>query len=415
MTNHCIFRELTVMGPAELSEHRWYSKASTLELYSPYASVPAEVKQAVLAEVGKLAGSPASRAVGALVGMAVADATGAPFEFMPARDVPCVPMIDPNTLDILDQVGGRRYKPFNKFQLSSGQWSDDTAMGLCLADSLLENQGYNGSDVRVKFHPTGAERSQPPRGTAAPLFQARRHLGVHLSLGGGSVGLGGNVSKSLAAMLPNRIPPPRYEAPNEDAGNGSLMRLAAVPVFYARSPAKAAEVSAESSRSTHPGPIAAAACAFLGFAIARAIVRDSASMTAKDRSSSTGWFRSSSAPGCPGRGSARSCGGCAAASRGAGRRPAGTGGRTSCRSRGPCTPEAQDTTATPAQRGTLDLTASDGLAIALWGFYSTSSFHEAVVRCVNCLGDADTTAAIRGHCASAAAPSPCGVEQGAWP
>ncbi|CAK0813888.1 unnamed protein product, partial [Prorocentrum cordatum] len=106
MTNHCIFRELTVMGPAELSEHRWYSKASTLELYSPYASVPAEVKQAVLAEVGKLAGSPASRAVGALVGMAVADATGAPFEFMPARDVPCVPMIDPNTLDILDQVGG---------------------------------------------------------------------------------------------------------------------------------------------------------------------------------------------------------------------------------------------------------------------------------------------------------------------
>ena len=41
----------------------------------------------------------------------------------------------------------------------------------------------------------------------------------------------------------------------------------------------------------------------------------------------------------------------------------------------------------------------DGLAMALHCFYNTSSFSEAVTRCVNFLGDADSTAAICGQIA----------------
>lgn len=34
---------------------------------------------------------------------------------------------------------------------SQGQWTDDASMGLCLADSLLTQNGYNGSNIRIWF------------------------------------------------------------------------------------------------------------------------------------------------------------------------------------------------------------------------------------------------------------------------
>jgi len=65
------------------------------------------------------------------------------------------------------------------------------------------------------------------------------------------------------------IPPPRYEAPGEDSGNGSLMRLAAVPIFFHEDIEKCRVMSYESSLTTHPGLIAAEACAFMGYVISR--------------------------------------------------------------------------------------------------------------------------------------------------
>ncbi|CAE7220709.1 unnamed protein product, partial [Symbiodinium sp. CCMP2456] len=43
----------------------------------------------------------------------------------------------------------------------------------------------------------------------------------------------------------------------------------------------------------------------------------------------------------------------------------------------------------------------DGLAIAMHSFYHTASFMEALTRCVNFLGDADSTGAICGQMAGA--------------
>lgn len=54
------------------------------------------------------------------------------------------------------------------------------------------------------------------------------------------------------------------------AGNGSLMRLCPVPMFYAADPVRAIELSGESSRTTHALPLVVDACRYFGGLIAGA-------------------------------------------------------------------------------------------------------------------------------------------------
>jgi len=49
-----------------------------------------------------------------------------------------------------------------------------------------------------------------------------------------------------------------------------------------------------------------------------------------------------------------------------------------------------------SQPGYIGSYAMDGLAMALHCVYSTDSFEEAVLKCVNMAGDADTVGAITG-------------------
>ena len=83
------------------------------------------------------------RTVGALVGLTIGDAAGAPLELLPARnsqedkDEPCLLRnLNPETGELQYQ------KPFNKFKLLNGQWTDDSSMAFCLADSLLARGGF---------------------------------------------------------------------------------------------------------------------------------------------------------------------------------------------------------------------------------------------------------------------------------
>ena len=70
-------------------------------------------------------GAVADRALGALVGLAVGDALGTTIEFSPRDSCP----------PVSDMVGG------GPFGLAAGEWTDDTSMALCLADSLIANGG----------------------------------------------------------------------------------------------------------------------------------------------------------------------------------------------------------------------------------------------------------------------------------
>jgi ADP-ribosyl-[dinitrogen reductase] hydrolase len=72
---------------------------------------------------------------GALLGLAVGDALGTTLEFKP-----------PGTFKpIRDMVGGG---PFN---LQPGQWTDDTSMALCLAESLVKARGFDPKDQMDRY------------------------------------------------------------------------------------------------------------------------------------------------------------------------------------------------------------------------------------------------------------------------
>ena len=57
-------------------------------------------------------------------------------------------------------------------------------------------------------------------------------------------------------MRAGEAPTPIYESQGEDAGNGSIMRLAPIPVAYHRDSDVACDLAAQSSLTTHPGPLA---------------------------------------------------------------------------------------------------------------------------------------------------------------
>ena len=72
---------------------------------------------------------------GSLLGLAVGDAIGTTVETMPSGS------FEPLT----DMIGG------GKFSVLPGQWTDDTSMALCVAESVVECQGYNPIDQLIRF------------------------------------------------------------------------------------------------------------------------------------------------------------------------------------------------------------------------------------------------------------------------
>ena len=91
------------------------------------------------------------------------------------------------------------------------------------------------------------------------------------SYGQTAVGLGGNISKSIFSCKAGVRPSSIFQSTGEDSGNGSLMRLAPIPIFYSQNPGDAIKHAQLSSLTTHPGQIAAEACGFLSFLIQSAI------------------------------------------------------------------------------------------------------------------------------------------------
>jgi ADP-ribosyl-[dinitrogen reductase] hydrolase len=171
---------------------------------------------------------------GALLGLAAGDALGTTLEFR------C-----PGSFSkIEDMVGG------GPFRLSAGEWTDDTSMALCLAESLTEKRGFDPIDQLERY------------------TRWARH--GHLSSNGRVFDVGGTVRDALGRFWTTRQPYCGSSDP-ETAGNGSLMRLAPVPLFYARSHHEAIDRSGESSRTTHGARTAIDACRYMGALIVGAV------------------------------------------------------------------------------------------------------------------------------------------------
>ncbi len=79
------------------------------------------------------------KARGMFVGLAIGDALGAPIEF------------GYSSYNI-NRLGDKISHFFDSPRGKAGEWTDDTAMSLCIADSLLENHGYDSYDIMDKFY-----------------------------------------------------------------------------------------------------------------------------------------------------------------------------------------------------------------------------------------------------------------------
>lgn len=270
-----------------------------------------------------------ARYQGSLLGLAAGDALGTTLEFSsPGSFAP-----------LTDMIGG------GPFGLQSGEWTDDTSMALCLADSLLERPTFDPIDQLDRY--------------------VRWWRDGYLSSNGRCFDIGGTVRSALAVFQRSRAP---YCGPTEPntAGNGSLMRLAPVPLRFAADPLAAIERSGESSRTTHGAPAAIDACRYFGGLIAGALRGVSKDELLSDRYAPVPryWFTQSLHPAID------------------------EIARGSFKHKQP-----------PAIKGTGYVVHS--LEAALWAFYRSDSFEQGCLLAVNLGDDADTTGAIYGQLAGA--------------
>ncbi len=194
--------------------------------------------------------------VGACYAMNIGDALGSSFEFMHwIKDGYNKKGSKVNMSK--DGFSGYERKHSN-FNLKPGQWTDDAAMGLCLADSLIENEGFDGIQLMWAFQ----DWLDKGYNTAFQLEEKR-----------GAVGLGGNISQAMYKFNKNRTETGEFATPAGDkfmSGNGSLMRNAA-SALIAKDLKEAETIAWKQSKVTHQGDEAAACCQLMSHLMYRAI------------------------------------------------------------------------------------------------------------------------------------------------
>lgn len=180
------------------------------------------------------ASSSHDKCAGAFVGLAIGDALGAPVEFSPRGT--------------FDEVTG--YRSGGRFKLPSGAWTDDTAMALCLAESLIEHEGLDQKDLLERFC-RWAEHGE------------NTSTGV-------SVGIGQNTLRALGDFRRNgNLVAQPFGRKND--GNGSIMRLAPVASYFADNIEQALEAAKAQSVTTHSSSIATESCELLTELLVRLI------------------------------------------------------------------------------------------------------------------------------------------------
>jgi ADP-ribosylglycohydrolase len=266
---------------------------------------------------------------GCLLGLAVGDALGTTLEFKTQGTF----------TPIEDMVGG------GPFGLEPGQWTDDTSMALCLAESLIECNGFDPAD------------------------QMRRYLRWwregYLSSTGACFDIGNTTRTALMRFEADGEPYAGGTNPRE-AGNGSIMRLAPVPMFYADDPQTAISRAGDSSRTTHGLTVCVDACRYLSGIIVGAL-----NGAYKEELTDS---RFCLVPGYWGH--------------------------------HPLCPEIEEIAAgsfkrlqPPQIKGTGYVAKS--LEAALWAFHHSNNFKDGALMAVNLGEDADTTGAVYGQIAGA--------------
>ena len=162
------------------------------------------------------------RALGAFLGLAVGDAVGTTLEFEPRDSRPA----------ISDMVGG------GPFGLAPGEWTDDTAMAIALAESLAARGKLDEHDLMTRFSAWRRESDYSCTGTCFDI--------------------GITTDRAISAFERGGNPIAGASDPRS-AGNGSLMRLAPV-VLHGLSRGGGRDAARRQSATTHGATACLAAC-----------------------------------------------------------------------------------------------------------------------------------------------------------
>ena len=223
-------------------------------------------------------------------------------------------------------------------EFRAGEWTNDTSLALCLATSLLEMDGFDARDQMERYW--------------------RWYKEGYLSSNGRCFDIGSTTSAALHRFRETGNPFAGSEQARQ-SGNGSIMRLAPIPLFYYPDDRATLKYSAESSRTTHASPECVDAARLLGNVLHRCLAGASKKEVLGGSSEmiltsiaikalATGSFLDKSEREIRGSGY-----------------------------------------------------VVDSLEAALWCFWQTQSFEAAILRAVNLGDDADTTAAVCGQVAGA--------------
>jgi len=263
------------------------------------------------------------RAIGAFIGLAVGDALGTTIEFS-RRDT---------YSPVADMIGG------GPFGLKPGEWTDDTSMALCLADSLIASGGsLDAHDLAERFVRWWREGENSVNGRCFDIGNATR--------------------SALANYI--RTGEPRGDDHVRSAGNGGIMRLAPVALSARGDADRAAALARAQSEVTH----AAQECLDAAEVLARVLVAGIA-----------GHSRDALSAG-------------AEAKLATPKITAVAAGAWSGKSRAEIKSSGY---------------VVDTLEAALWAVGGSKNFEEAVLKAVNLGDDADTVGAVTGQIAGAAA------------
>jgi len=180
----------------------------------------------------------ADRARGVMLGLAVGDALGAALEW----DHP---------EQIVARYGGPLRDMVASRTWSLGEWTDDTAMALKLAESMADRGVYDEDDVLARYL-VWARSS--PKDIGATVSHALARASTPAA------------ARAAAADYHTR-------SGGHSAGNGSLMRTAPIAIRYRGDSGAIERISRLDSSLTHHDELAADACALFNLTVA-ALLQD---------------------------------------------------------------------------------------------------------------------------------------------
>ena len=181
------------------------------------------------------------RATGLVLGLACGDALGRPVEFKSAAE------IEREHGQVTEMLGGGTHKK------PAGTITDDTELALCIAQSLVECEGFEPADVAERFV---AWYDSNPFDVGLMTAETLRRL----KRGDDWDTAGQTVWES------------RPEGQN--AGNGSVMRCAPYAIAFQDELERLQEVSRTSSAITHADPRCTYGCAVLNRTLAGLLAGD---------------------------------------------------------------------------------------------------------------------------------------------